>query len=148
MYDVFKPYVYLISRRILYKICRYVQVDQIIRCVSTAYMIAFSWKRCAQLIERAENLRRQEYEWVILSRYDLHWMIKHPPLAFFDKDHIWSMHPSSWGFPDQHLVFSRHHLRYVGTFWDSLSCPIPRYLRRLRSFYSFDENGMSRHRYS
>ena len=76
-----------------------------------------------------------------MSRNDLHWIGDHPPIVFFDKEHIWSMDPTSFGIPDNHLVFSRQHLVHVSSFWDSLACPARKYLRRLRSFYTTNANG-------
>ena len=45
--------------------CVRVSVDEKIRCVITAYLIACSWKSCARLITAVEGSRGQEYDWVI-----------------------------------------------------------------------------------
>ena len=121
-------------------ICRDVDVDKINRCVATAYMIAFSWKACARIIKGVEDSRRQNFDWIVVSRIDLEWTWNHPPVAFLDRDYIWPLGYISVGVPDQHLVFSRKHLAHMSSFWDSLSCPTTGYVRQLHPYYRIDKN--------
>ena len=121
--------------------CGNVNVDGISLCVPTAYLTAFTWKSCARLIRIVEESRLQAYDWIIFSRYNFEWIWKHPPLAFFDANHIWSMLTTfagtygtdAIGLPDQHLIFSRQHLALVSSFWESLACPVPEYVRRVQT---------------
>lgn len=67
----------------------------------------YNWRRCLQLVERAEAAGAS-YGWVVASRFDLAWAAPHLPLELLSRDRVWIPEGQDWGgYNSRHAVIPR-----------------------------------------
>ena len=44
-------------------------------CLRSTFWLAFSWSRCGRIIARREEQRGARYDWVVLARNDMQWIL-------------------------------------------------------------------------
>lgn len=67
-----------------------------------------SWRRCLEMVERAEGMAGRRYKWVVPSRTNIHWEHPHVPLELLSPDAVWIPEGMDWGgVNDRHAVVPR-----------------------------------------
>lgn len=84
----------------------------------SAICLYYNQQKCLEMIQEHEGERGQQYEYVVVSRFDFRWLAPHPPLDLLkSQDAVWIPSGSDWegGINDRHAFMRRKYASaYLG----------------------------------